>query len=95
LPKLVGPQASSFTSLAVTGRPSTYHHTQLSSVEMKSHKVFHSGWLRTVILLFSFPHVAGMTGVCHRAWLLVEIGSCKLFAQAGLEPVSLSSQPPE
>jgi hypothetical protein len=33
--------------------------------------------------------VAGMTGVCHQAKLvLIEMGSLELFAQAGLKPQS-------
>jgi hypothetical protein len=38
------------------------------------------------ILLFVFPHVSGMTGVCHHAQVLLDMGSQELFSQAGLEP---------
>jgi hypothetical protein len=43
--------------------------------------------------------VAGITGACHQAWLLVvEMWSGELFSQAGcelLEPLSSESLPPE
>jgi hypothetical protein len=38
-----------------------------------------------IILLFVLPQVAGMTGVHHHTQSLVEMGSNKLFAQAGLK----------
>jgi hypothetical protein len=39
-------------------------------------------------------YVAGMTGMHHHIQLLlVEMGSCELFAQTGLEPLSQSLPP--
>jgi hypothetical protein len=41
---------------------------------------------RTVILLFTLPAIAGMTGAHHHPQLFsFEMGSGKFFAQAGLE----------
>jgi hypothetical protein len=53
---------------------------------------FMSKCTRITILLFVLPYVVGMLGTHHSAQvLLVEMGSCKLFAQACLEPQSLPS----
>jgi hypothetical protein len=35
--------------------------------------------------LQSASYVSGMTGICHHTQLLVEMGSRRLFAQAGLD----------
>jgi hypothetical protein len=48
-----------------------------------------------MILLFTLPCVAGMTGACHHAQPLPEMGSHELFAWAGLKPQSLRSPPLE
>jgi hypothetical protein len=39
----------------------------------------------TVILLLMLLLIAGITGVHHQAYLLVEMGAYKLFVLAGLE----------
>jgi hypothetical protein len=45
------------------------------------------GWTWTVILLFVPLCIAGVTGALHHhhTHLLVEMGSLKMFAQAGLK----------
>jgi hypothetical protein len=43
----------------------------------------------------SASHIAGMTGTLCHIQLLVEMESCKLFAQAGLQLRLSWSQPPE
>jgi hypothetical protein len=39
--------------------------------------------------------IAGVTGMHHHAQPLIEMGSCELFAQIGLEQGSSQSQLPE
>jgi hypothetical protein len=38
------------------------------------------------VLLFGLPCMTGIIDACHHAQILVEIGSHKIFAQAGLKP---------
>jgi hypothetical protein len=80
---------------AVAGMTGMHYHAQLPSIEMGSHKLSCLGWPRTVILLISASHVAGMTEEHHAAQLLFEIGSHKLFALAGLKLQSSLSQLPK
>jgi hypothetical protein len=49
----------------------------------------------TSILLYVLPGRAGITVALHHAQPLVEMGSCKLFAWAGLKPWSSLSWPPK
>jgi hypothetical protein len=44
----------------------------------------------TVILLFTLPAIAGMTGVHYSSHLLAEMESSELFAWAGFDPPDLS-----
>jgi hypothetical protein len=48
----------------------------------------------TAVLLLVLPFIAG-DNRCHHAQSLVGMGSCKLFAQAGLELRSSQSLPPK
>jgi hypothetical protein len=44
---------------------------------------------------FMFPNIIGMTSAYHHTQLLVEMGFCKRFAQAGLKPQSYQFQHPK
>jgi hypothetical protein len=46
-------------------------------------------------LPFVLSHIAGVTGVQHSTQPLVKMGSCELFALAGLQPRCSWSLPPE
>jgi hypothetical protein len=57
-------------------------------------RVFAQGQPQTLILQTVVSHTAGIQ-VCSIPGLLVEVGSCWLFALAGLEPQCYWSVPPE
>jgi hypothetical protein len=52
-------------------------------LEIGSHFMPRLTWF--MILPFVLPCIARITGVCHHAQSLVEMGSCELFAQAGFQ----------
>jgi hypothetical protein len=70
----------------------TYHHAQIFSIEMGSCQLV---FLPRLDWNYDPPistHIARMAGIHNCTQLLVEIGSCELFAQLGLEPQSSISQ---
>jgi hypothetical protein len=62
---------------------------------MESHKLHWPDWLRNVIFWILASHIAGVASAYYHTQLLVEMGSDKLFAWAGLKPWSSWSQPPK
>jgi hypothetical protein len=64
-----------------------YHPLSMFSSEMASRRHFWPYWPGTSILLVSASHVSWDDRHCYYAQLLVEMGSCELFAQAGLKPL--------
>jgi hypothetical protein len=63
-----------------------YYHAQCFFLVEKGNPVIFGGkgklgWPE----LQSASYVSGMTGICHHTQLLVEMGSRRLFAQAGLD----------
>jgi hypothetical protein len=79
------------SSSDIFSQPVPCHDLELTSspfalviLEIVYHFLPRSGWTKSPY--FMLPAIAGMTDVHHHTKLLVEMGSCKLPAQADLEP---------
>jgi hypothetical protein len=90
-------------ALCLQGKNSTFWVTPLALfvlviLEIGSHFLPTLSWTTNFLFYtshFMLPTVAGMTGVCHCAQLLVEMGSCELLFWAGLKPQFSWFQPPK
>jgi hypothetical protein len=90
-----GPWSPYFILPTIAGMRVTCLHTQPISTEMGSCEHFLLDWPGTAVLPISPSGGVGMTVMCHCTQLLVEIGSCDLFAWAGLKPQSSQFQFPK
>jgi hypothetical protein len=74
-----------FYASTIAVMPGIRHYAQLVSTEMGSWRFLCPLWPGTTVLPTWTSSVAAMTGMCHWPQVLVEMGSCEIFAWAVLK----------